>query len=52
MSGTPSVHPEAGGFRNDVLGAFRMSARHGIVCVGCCWVSNSSFRRRLHESPH
>lgn len=27
-----------------------MSARHGIVCVGCCWGSNSSFRRRLHES--
>jgi predicted metal-binding membrane protein len=26
-----------GGFRSDTLGAFRMGARHGIFCVGCCW---------------
>lgn len=25
------------GFRSDALGAFRMGARHGTFCVGCCW---------------
>jgi predicted metal-binding membrane protein len=27
-----------GGFRGEALGSFALGARHGIYCVGCCWV--------------
>lgn len=27
----------ATGWRSGSLGAFRMGARHGITCLGCCW---------------
>jgi|SRR5579859_5196899 len=27
-----------GGFRADAIGALALGARHGIYCVGCCWV--------------
>lgn len=26
-----------GGFRRDPYGSFRLGARHGTFCVGCCW---------------
>jgi predicted metal-binding membrane protein len=27
-----------GGFRGDVLGCLLLGFRHGLYCVGCCWV--------------
>ena len=27
-----------GGFRGDAAGSFGLGARHGLTCVGCCWV--------------
>src|SRR5262249_16390677 len=27
-----------GGFRQDVMGSLSLGLRHGIYCVGCCWV--------------
>jgi predicted metal-binding membrane protein len=27
-----------GGFRGDAVGSLSLGARHGIYCVGCCWV--------------
>jgi predicted metal-binding membrane protein len=27
-----------GGYRGDALGALSLGARHGLYCVGCCWV--------------
>jgi predicted metal-binding membrane protein len=27
-----------GGFRRDAAGSLALGARHGIYCVGCCWV--------------
>jgi predicted metal-binding membrane protein len=27
-----------GGFRGDARGAIALGARHGLYCVGCCWV--------------
>ncbi len=27
-----------GGFRGDALGSLALGARHGLHCVGCCWV--------------
>jgi predicted metal-binding membrane protein len=27
-----------GGFRRDALGSLVLGARHGMYCVGCCWV--------------
>jgi predicted metal-binding membrane protein len=27
-----------GGFRGDVPGCVALGLRHGIYCVGCCWV--------------
>lgn len=26
-----------GGFRSDSAGAFKLGARHGFYCLGCCW---------------
>jgi predicted metal-binding membrane protein len=26
-----------GGFRRDAPGAFRLGAKHGLYCLGCCW---------------
>jgi predicted metal-binding membrane protein len=26
-----------GGFQKTVAGAFRLGARHGLFCIGCCW---------------
>jgi predicted metal-binding membrane protein len=27
-----------GGFRADAIGSLTLGARHGVYCVGCCWV--------------
>jgi predicted metal-binding membrane protein len=27
-----------GGFRREALGALSLGARHGLYCVGCCWI--------------
>jgi predicted metal-binding membrane protein len=27
-----------GGFRPDALGSLALGARHGVYCIGCCWV--------------
>ena len=27
-----------GGFRADPIGSLALGARHGVYCVGCCWV--------------
>jgi predicted metal-binding membrane protein len=27
-----------GGFRADVIGSLALGARHGLYCIGCCWV--------------
>ena len=27
-----------GGFRADAIGSLALGARHGVYCVGCCWV--------------
>jgi len=27
-----------GGFRGEALGSFGLGARHGMYCVGCCWM--------------
>jgi predicted metal-binding membrane protein len=27
-----------GGFRRNLLGALEIGVRHGVYCVGCCWV--------------
>jgi predicted metal-binding membrane protein len=27
-----------GGFRRDVWGSLRLGLRHGLYCIGCCWV--------------
>jgi predicted metal-binding membrane protein len=27
-----------GGFRADAIGSLVLGARHGVYCVGCCWV--------------
>src|SRR5256885_11492854 len=27
-----------GGFRSHALGALGLGARHGLYCIGCCWV--------------
>src|SRR5882757_2033094 len=27
-----------GGFRTDALGSLALGARHGLYCVGCCWM--------------
>jgi predicted metal-binding membrane protein len=27
-----------GGFRRDARGSLKLGARHGVYCVGCCWV--------------
>ncbi len=27
-----------GGFRREALGALSLGARHGMYCVGCCWI--------------
>jgi predicted metal-binding membrane protein len=27
-----------GGFRREALGALTLGARHGMYCVGCCWI--------------
>ena len=27
-----------GGFRGDAVGSLALGARHGLYCVGCCWV--------------
>ena len=27
-----------GGYRRDVPGALMLGLRHGVYCVGCCWM--------------
>lgn len=27
-----------GGFRADAIGSLKLGARHGLYCLGCCWV--------------
>jgi predicted metal-binding membrane protein len=27
-----------GGFRGDVTGCLLLGLRHGVYCVGCCWI--------------
>jgi predicted metal-binding membrane protein len=27
-----------GGFRRDATGSLRLGAKHGLYCIGCCWV--------------
>ena len=27
-----------GGFRADAIGSFKLGARHGAYCIGCCWM--------------
>jgi predicted metal-binding membrane protein len=29
---------QQGGFRRDATGALRLGMRHGLYCVGCCWM--------------
>jgi predicted metal-binding membrane protein len=35
---TPLFLQAHGGFRRDVLGAFKLGVWHGTLCIGCCWV--------------
>ena len=35
---TPLFLQSHGGFRRNVLGALKLGASHGVLCVGCCWV--------------
>ena len=27
-----------GGFRADAIGSLKLGARHGVYCIGCCWM--------------
>src|SRR5262249_40274420 len=35
---TPLFLHSHGGFRPNVLGAWKLGVWHGALCVGCCWV--------------